>query len=317
MPAYLSKSLFLAGLILSLLGSVPDAFCQVATQKYAPVQIAAIQTDAQLLELIRPFGWEFEEAVLGDSAVVAYRPYRSTRFAVRGAQTWFKADFDHNGLLDLLVLARRKDIPFVFCVLDKGNGKLSVVRNFYKAVDRRFPVARIIQKNGQDLLEYADYARGHGPRGQLQNRQIQVLTYVSGGFVEYNSHPEKHRIQQLTYEGHSVYHESIRTRIIIKQDSIIFWQQKTDIRDSASVTRQENKHILLSAQCQELTDLLNYIGFSRLQDEYEQNPGNHRTHVKMTIEYDNGRRKFIDDHYGNATTGLRRLYVLLHELSRS
>ncbi|MET4105346.1 hypothetical protein [Hymenobacter sp. UYP22] len=317
MLAYFGKSLFLAGLVLLLLGAAPDTFCQVATQKYLPGQIAAIKTDAQVLELIRPFGWEFEEAVLGDSAVAAYRPYRSTRFAVRGSQTWFKADFDHNGLPDLLVLARRRNIPFLFCVLDKGD-KFQIERNFANGVRRRrHPVARVVHRNSQDLLEYADFA-GRVPGGQerLRNRRSMLLAYVSGGFVEYNAHPIQRQVKEVTYESSSFYQRTTHTSIIVKGDSIKFWQRYTERSDSTQVTQIEHKRLLLPAQRQQLIQLLSYLNYSTLKGTYGSYSINHSTHVRLTIENDSGAKKQIDDINGVGTWGLRQLYILLHELGR-
>lgn len=316
MSAYLGKSLFQAGLILLLLGAVSQAFCQVAKQKDVSGRIAAIKTDAQVLELIRPFGWEFEEAVLGDSAVAAYRPYRFTRFAVRGTQTWFKADFDHNGLSDLLVLARRRNIPFVFCVMDMG-AKFQIERNFANGVRRRQPVARVVHRNGQDLLEYADFA-GRVPGGQerLRNRRSTLLAYVSGGFVEYNAHPIQRQIREVIYESTSFYHRTTHTSIVVKGDSIKFWQRNTERSDTTQVTQIERKRLLLPAQRQQLIQLLSYLNYSTLKGTYGSYSINHSTHVRMTIENDSGAKKQIDDINGVGTWGLRQLYILLHELGR-
>ncbi|WP_426491192.1 hypothetical protein [Hymenobacter sp. 102] len=308
------RCLFLTSLILLVLGAAPDTFCQVAAHKYVPGRIAAIKTDEQVLELIRPFGWEFEEAVLGDSAAAAYRPYRFTRFAVRGAQTWFKADFDHNGLPDLLVLARRKDIPFVFCVLDMGS-KFQVARNFANGVRRRQPVARVVVRNGQDLLEYADFARWRGRGGKLTDRRTSLLSFVAGGFVEYNHRPVLCQVRQLTYESFYAYHQTVRTRIAVKGDSIQFWEQCTDRLDSTRNSQAQQRKLLMPAQRQQLVQLLSYINYSALRNNYGSIHVNHTTHVELTVENEHGEKKSIDDLNGYGTMGLGRLYALLRELA--
>ncbi|MCR5889301.1 hypothetical protein LRS06_16315 [Hymenobacter sp. J193] len=279
-------------------------------------RIAALQTDAQVLDLIHPLGWEYAEATLGDSAAAAYKPYRFTRFAVRSGQTWFKADFDQNGLPDLLVLAQRKNTSLVFCVLDMGS-KLLVVRNFYNVLNRRYPVARVVVEQGQHLLEYADYARSHGPRRQLQNRRTQLLSYVGGGFVEYNAHPTQHRIQRVEYEGYSVYHQAIRTRITVTEESVHLWRRRAEALDTTKVTMQQRASRLLPAQKIQLAELLNYIKFAGLPASFALSPQNHRTHVKLVIEYNDGQRKVVEDLNGTGTAGLRQLYRLLNGLVSS
>lgn len=315
MPPHLGKTVSLLGIIPMLLGILP---LQVAAQEYVPGRIAAIKTDAQVLELIRPLGQKFEEVMLGDSAVSAYRPYRFTRFAVRGAQTWFKADFDHNGLPDLLVLARYKDSPFVFCVLDMGT-KFQVVRNFYSGLQRRQAVARVVKRDGQELLEYADFSSWRGRGGKLTGRRTSLLSFVVGGFVEYNPRPVPCQIRQLTYESslanHQMDHDIIRTRITVKDDSIQFWERRTDIHDSIQISQTKQQKLLTPAQRQQIVQLLSYIDYPALRNNYGSIHVNHTRHVELMIEDEHGGKKSIEDLNGYGTMGLRRLYALLHEFA--
>ena len=197
------RHFLLLGILVTHLGAWGQA-------KPASSQIAALATDAQVQSLVRPFGWEFEELVLGDSVRAVYRPYARTAFRWR-SKSWHQADFDGNGWLDLLVVGRRRDISFVFCVLDSGNNRFRVVRNFYRALDQRQPTARVVHKRGQALLEYSAFSRSRS--GKPRGRTTQLLTYRGRGFVPYERHPTTHCITAISYTSRTYYHKQYETRV--------------------------------------------------------------------------------------------------------
>lgn len=306
-PLSVKEASYKIGLL--LLAGITQAQAQL------PSRIAALQTDAQVLELIRPLGWEYAEAILGDSVVQAYQPFAKTRFAVSGCKTWFKVDFDQNGRPDLLILARRKDIPLVFCVLDLGDGNFQVVRNFYSAVLRRSPVARVVRRRGKDLLEYADFARSRGSRGQLRGRQTQLLRYVAGGFVNYKPHHKEHQLHRIDLEAHSAYHQIVNTRIKVEGDSVWAWQKRQNVLDSTKVTQTVYLGRLLPKQQIELSVMLGYIRLTKSRQQYGRERLNHHTRINLLIDYDVQKQVRIKDLNGNGTLALRRLYSLLWQVA--
>ncbi|GAA4380704.1 hypothetical protein GCM10023186_19490 [Hymenobacter koreensis] len=289
-----------------------NAHAQLATE---PSRIAAIQTNADVLGLIRPLGWEYAEAISGDSAVRAYESYQGTRFAVRGAQTWFKADFDGNGHLDLLVLARRKGIPLVFCVLDSGQNRLRVVRNFYDSGRRRLPNARVVHRQGQALLQYTDFARRLGGNGKPRQRRTQLLAFRQGGFIPYERRPTQYRIDTVRYHSFFGYKTATTLDLLIDPDGQASLRIESTSYDAPHVTTRQNLVTNLDAATQaELTALLNYVRFRQRRSRYKKFGLNHRPIVELTVAYDGGRLKTIYDPNGDGTAGLRWLYRYLEQL---
>ncbi|GAB3823494.1 hypothetical protein [Hymenobacter jeollabukensis] len=281
-------------------------------------RLDSIRTDDAVLALIRPLGWEYAAAVLGDSAVSAYRPYRNTRFAVRGGQTWCKADFDGNGRTDLLVLARRADIPLVFCVLDMGGSRLRAVRSFYNAVHRRQPTAQVVYRRGQALLRYTDFARRRGSNGRLRNRHTQLLAYTYGAFLPVQRRPTRHRIEAIRLTWKLTYHDHEELDLRIEPDDRAYLQTtEYPVLAPQQISRQALTTQLDSACRADMAGLLNYVRFSRCRNQYDGGDLNHHPRVELTITYDGGRTKTIRDANGEGTPGLEYVYTYLVGLRRS
>lgn len=277
--------------------------------------IEQLTTDEQVLALVKPFGWEYQELMLGDSARRAYQPYAHTAFRWPG-RAWHKADLDGNGTVDLLVMGRRADIPLLFCVLDSGNNRFRVVRNFYSASYERQPNARVVYRHGQALLQYVAFARQRSHRGKLQQRHTRLLTYRWGAFIPYQRRPTTHRIQALTYTAHLYYHGSQHTQVQLAADGkAVVSRQVRAAPDSVAKTSCVQWQLSQTKQ-QELADLLNYIRFTDCRTQYSEAGLNHRPGCTLTIGYDNGQQKTIDDPDAHGSPGLEHVYHYLEALDR-
>lgn len=276
-------------------------------------QIAALTTDAQVQALIRPFGWEFEELVLGDSARSIYQPYARTAFRWQG-KTWCRADLDGNGWPDLLVVGRRRDIPFVFCVLDSGNNRLHVVRNFYSALDERQPMARVVQKRGKSLLCYTSFARRRGAAGELTGRRTQLLTYKGGGFIPYERRPTAHQIRSITYTSRLYYHGQHDIQVAIDSAGRARYSSRNSAANDTTASVRYGQQQLRPTQQAEVADLLNYVRFASCSTRYGTGTENHRPRVTLVVTYEGG-TKTIRDTSGGGTLGLAQVYTWLEALA--
>ena len=302
----LSRSFLLLGALLASFGVLGQA-------RPPQSQIASLATDAQVLALVRPFGWEFEELVLGDSARSVYQPYARTAFRWQG-KTWYRADLDGNGWPDLLVVGRRRDIPLVFCVLDSGRNRLRVVRNFYSALDERQPMARVVQKQGKSLLQYTSFARRRGAAGELTGRRTQLLAYKGGGFVPYERHPTVHRIQGITYTSRLYYHGQHDVQVAIDSTGLARYSYRRAGTDDTTAATKHGQRQLGPAQQAEVAELLNYVRFATCFPQYGTGNENHRPRVTLSVTYEGG-IKTIGDTSGGGTLGLAQVYNWLETLA--
>ena len=278
-----------------------------------PSQITALATDAQVLALVRPFGWEFEQLVLGDSARSVYQPYARTAFRWQG-KTWYRADLDGNGWPDLVVAGRRKDIPFVFCVLDSGRNRLHVVRNFYSALDERQPMARVVQKQGKSMLYYTSFARRRGASGELRGRRTLLLAYKGGGFIPYERRPTAHRIRSITYSSRLYYHGQRDIQVAIDSTGLTRYSYRSAAADDTTASTQYRQQQLRPDQRAEVAELLNYVRFASCLPRYGTGNENHRARVTLSVTYEGG-RKTIRDSSGGGTLGLAQVYDWLEALA--
>src|SRR5690606_10704725 len=108
-------------------------------------------------------------------------------------QPWTKADFDNNGLTDILVIGNWYDYS-VICILDK-DGKYEI-----KPITRRsfqdctFPVVE------NNKIKY--YYESEPERGKWDEpRKLKLITliYKFGDFIEENQTPANHNIEKIEY----------------------------------------------------------------------------------------------------------------------
>lgn len=296
-----------------LLGASLASFGACSQSNPAHSRIATLSTDTQVLALVRPFGWEFEELVLGDSARSVYQPYARTAFRWQG-KTWYQADLDGNGWPDLLVVGRRKDIPFVFCVLDSGSNRLHVVRNFYSALDERQPMARVVQKQGKSMLHYTSFARRRGASGELRGRRTLLLAYKGGGFIPYEPHPTAHRIRSITYTSRLYYHGQRDIQVAIDSTGLARYSYRSAATDDTTASTKYRQQQLRPEQQAEVAELLNYVRFASCLPRYGTGNENHRALVTLSVTYEGG-LKTIRDSSGGGTLGLAQVYDWLEALT--
>ena len=284
------------------------AFAQKVTSR-----ISSLKTDEDVKSLVHPLGWEYEELILGDSACLVYKPYAHTALRCTG-QSWYRADFDSNGWPDLLVVGRRRDIPFVFCVLDSGNNRFQVVRDFYNSLDERQPTARVAFRQGQALLRYTAYARRRSGRGKLQNRRTQLLACRGGGFVPYEKQPTNHHITAISYQSRFNYHGQFATTVNINATGLATLKYQATVQGDSVASLKHAQYQLSRDQLYSLFGLLNYIHFATCRPVYGTGMENHRPRVDLQIGYEGG-TKVIHDTKGGGTLGLAQVYENLERLT--
>jgi hypothetical protein len=299
--------------VVLLLGALLASSCTWGQSGQPNSQIAALTTDAQVLALVRPFGWEFKQLMLGDSARSVYQPYARTAFRWSG-KTWYRADLDGNGWPDLLVVGRRRDSPFVFCVLDSGHNRLRVVRTFYRPLDERQPMARVVHKRGQALLHYTAFARQRGAADELTGRRTLLLAYQGGGFVPYERHPSAHRIRSITYTSRLYYHGQHELQVTLDSTGLARYTYRRTTPGDTTTSTKDGQRQLRPDQQAEVAALLNYVRFAACSSRYGTGQENHRPRVTLSVRYEGG-RKTIHDSSGGGTRGLAQVYQWLEALA--
>lgn len=210
-------------------------------------------------------------------------------------QNWWKTDFDNNGLTDLLVTGNTSDGPRTIYILDEGNGfksksiskgKLYEKCSFSKVKDNRIEYQSI-----KILDRY----------GNVSKLNKENLVYKFGDFIEENPNPKRHHILEIEFQTTGSHWDRSTVKIEIISNRDITWT----VNDYES--SKVNSSRLTKEKFKEIVDLLNYIDFESLNDNYSVSYSDAGT-TTLKITYDNMKIKNITDYGGMGTRGLRKVY---------
>lgn len=213
---------------------------------------------------------------------------------------WEKSDFDNNGLTDLLVTGNTSEGPKTIYILDKGThfesknlskGKLYEECSFSSVKDNK------IEYHSIKILDRFGY---------LSKLIKENLVYKNGEFIEENISPKRHNILEIKFEnsGNRWQNYTFGMEVISNRDAT--WITKNDGFMNAGVYTSK----LSEKDFNEIIDLVNYLDFENLSDEYNVSYSDSYTGY-LTIIYDNLKTKRIRDYGLMGTRGLKKLYDTL------
>lgn len=225
-------------------------------------------------------------------------------------KAWTKEDFDRNGYTDLLVMGiwtSYDDHPII-CLMDSGENKFYIKRITRKIFETcSLPVVTKIDST--PVIKYYTwedlYTRENSPRRILKT---DTLVYNFGDFVEYTSTPANHTIQKIEYSTTGCYGTCPIFNLTIDED-------RTAIFEAVRFNDKEGKFrgIIDTGNYAMLTDLLNYIDFAKLENQYAVHWTDDQG-CNLKITYDDGKVKAIHDYGLLETYGLDRTYDILFKL---
>ncbi|MGV8880492.1 MAG: DUF6438 domain-containing protein [Sphingobacteriaceae bacterium] len=159
---------------------------------HKPNAIDRIQNTKQIADLLTKIDSGFKNWTVNEKLEFAEKKCQRIADSLK-VQPWTKADFDNNGLTDILVIGTW-DRHSVLCILDKGEKyeiKYLTRRSFQEC---SFPIVqnKKIQYYFESQQEKDHY---YDPR---KLEQI-TLVYKFGDFIEENAKPAKHKIKEIEY----------------------------------------------------------------------------------------------------------------------
>lgn len=213
-------------------------------------------------------------------------------------QNWGKGDFDKNGLTDLIVIGNTSDGPETIYILDKGDhfdSKKLSMGNLYEACS--------FSSVKNDKIEYLS-VKILNRYGFLSKLIKENFVYKYDDFIEENLNPKRHNILEIIYEetGSHWNRNPLKIKVISNRD--ITWTKGNSENFQSKVSEKKFNEII---------ELLNYIDFENLENEYEVGYSDSSTNY-LTITYDNLKVKKIRDYGGMGTRGLRKFYNVLLDL---
>lgn len=222
-------------------------------------------------------------------------------------QPWAKADFDNNGLTDLLVVGNLFDHA-VLCILDKGGSYeiKSLTRRHFQ--DCTFPVLE-----GNKIRYYVEPVPEWGKRPKAPEMEQRVLVYRFGDFIEENPAPANHSIEKIEYTTSMCFGSCPVFGITIHPDRRASWNAEMYNKIKNKTLSGTFTAKITEDKYNDILNLLNYMDFENLRDSYSVNWTDDQS-CTLKITYDNGKVKSISDYGLVGTFGLNRVYQLLFAL---
>ncbi|MCU7617590.1 DUF6438 domain-containing protein [Chryseobacterium sp. PBS4-4] len=217
-------------------------------------------------------------------------------------QKWQKADFDSNGLTDLLVTGKTSDAAKTIYILDKGDhfeSKNLSKGQLFEQCSFSIVKDHTIEYHSVKILNRYGFTK----------RLTENLVYRFGEFIEENKIPERHNILEIQFEtSGSHWNKSVLKMEIVSNRDVTWISRNDGFLTTGVYTTKLSKE-----KFKEIVDLLNYINFENLADEYEVGYSDAAT-IYLKVTYDNFKVKNIRDTGGMGTRGLRKLYDILDDL---
>ena len=232
-----------------------------------------------------------------------------------GGQPVSKADFDCNGLKDLLLVGSYFGQYTVLVILDSGNKKYQ--KQFLASgpfQDITFPVIRCTRQR-PEILYYSFPKRLEQNDTNRDVLRVDTLEYKYGGFIEKNPSPSTFKIERIQYKTGECYGgECPVFQIVIDSsgNAVYFADRFNKDYSTGKEVKGTFTATIERQSFKEIHALLSYLNFPSLRSKYRVS-WTHDQSCVLTITYNGGKTKTIDD-YG--LLGSHGLTVLYDKLSR-
>ncbi|HEY6161937.1 MAG TPA: DUF6438 domain-containing protein [Bacteroidia bacterium] len=225
-------------------------------------------------------------------------------------QAWMKADVDGNGYTDIIISGTYSLDRDILCILDRGNNDFYVKFVTREAFGNCCSI-KMLRSSPQPAFVYyhTKYLLANKKTNLLYKDSLltDTLVYRFGDFVEINSHiPVYHHIEKISISTSGCF----GTCPVFSLD--IDSGRKATYHAGMYNKRKGNfSGKIKNSDYEQLTALLDYIDFPSLENGYAVNWTDDQS-VTLTITYDNGKVKTIEDYGLIGTFGLNRVYNMLY-----
>ena len=227
-------------------------------------------------------------------------------------KSFYKADFNNDGYTDLLAIGDYYNFN-IFIVMNNRNDSLKINR----LTRRSFQECTFPKIINDTIIRYYQMTqpdwRENKPKRSLK---FVDLVYKYGDFIEYNPKVKDYSIQKIEYQTTMCFGTCPKFFISIDKNKQGIFKAESynkETRESKKVITGTFETILKESSFKEIINLLNYIDFPNLKDNYAVSWTDDQTST-LTITYGNGQVKKIRDYGLIGTYGLDRLYQILFEL---
>lgn len=229
-------------------------------------------------------------------------------------KSFYKADFDQNGRTDILVIGNYYDFN-IFIAMDFGKDNIKLNR-LTRSSFQNCVVPEIAKIGNETVINYYYKNQSNWIEKDKKPEIIKkTLIYKFGDFIEYNNNPKKYDIEKIEYQTTMCFGTCPEFNIKIDKSKKAIFNAQTYNRKSRKGKEIKGvfKTEIKENDYSEIVQLLNYIDFPNLKDNYSVNWTDDQS-CTLSITYNNGKVKKIRDYGLIGTFGLDRIYNLMFEL---
>ncbi|MDR2230823.1 MAG: DUF6438 domain-containing protein [Flavobacteriaceae bacterium] len=279
-------------------------------------KIDSIRTEKAAETFIHSFGENYQNFKI--KKVSDYKAtYESADFCKKTAgllkinKAFYKADFDYNGFTDIMIIGTYYDNFYIIIAMSFGNNNFEL-KYLTTKYDETCLFPKIIDNN---IIRY--YYKWYPNRSSNTNPKLKNkdLIFKYDDFIEYNKDPKLYNIEKIEYQTTACYGSCPVFSITIDNNrhGIFNAKQSNQMTNDSAELLGVYKTDIDNKSYSEITDLLNYIDFPNLNNEYAVSWTDDQTSY-LTITYNNGKVKTIRDYGLIGTHGLDKVYDLLFKL---
>ncbi len=228
-----------------------------------------------------------------------------------------KADFDKNGLTDILVTGGI-NYPWseIICILDSGRNKYTIKYLSSSLYEAFATTVDLIDQTG---VVYYTFNKGDFYES-THKVSVDTLVYKFGDFIEYHNIRHEYNIQKLEFTTTKCFGLCPEFEMSLNKNTDALFNAISYNYNRRRKTTDKSKEFSGKYHCNitqdkfdQIINLLNYIDFPRIKDEYHLLSTCHQT-ATLKITYNNDRIKSVKDYGLVGTLGLVKLYRLLFDL---
>lgn len=278
--------------------------------------IDSIENENQIDELILSIG-EFKNFKIINISDFRNKDSNETPCRIIGdslkiEKSFYKADFDLNGFTDILVSGMHYNEFTVLSILGFKNNKYKILKVSKKSFrDCMYYKIKLIDK--VPLVEFYYYDENQKTnKRKLENTKY---TFKYDDFIEYNDNLQVSDIEKIEYSTSYCYGTCPVYKVLINKNKSANLNA-IDYNESDKKTKELKGNYSTNIDFKkynQIIDILNYIDFKNLKDKYFYNATDQPTGI-LTVTYENGKTKSIEDYGKKGTNGLFILYNLFDEL---
>ncbi len=218
-----------------------------------------------------------------------------------GKNKFFKLDLDGNGRTDLVVNG-----VYLLAVTDMGGGRYgSEILNYYYPADSSV-LKEIIYRKGRPLLVV--HGEDTAANQAVVYPRLDTLTFIHGGFMEYNPKPKRVRISEVSFEASGCFGNcpSFKLSITADRKATYLARMYNPVQGSFAARLDPSVFELL-------LETMTYAKIEQLKEDYAVEPSDNPI-AYLRVKFSNGRVKHIRDYGQRGTFGLRNVYRQLFDL---